>query len=357
HVGVNGEHHTKRKRAPLVSVVSPSPLWLPGEMISRSFFLPLAVFLALATPACADPLATAMRSVVSVLPEWPQGQRNNDEPEGSGIVIADGSGAFVVLTAWHVVSKARSIRVRTSDGDVVTAQIAGKDPATDLALLRLDGSASLDLSPFKLDDESLALGTPVCTIGNAFGLGLSVTCGVVSGTQRTGVGFNPVEDFVQTDAAVNPGASGGALVTRNGRLAGMLSAIFTKQSDANIGVNFAVSVPLIKRVVEELLMNGRVTRVLSGLQLGRAVGRLGTGRMAARVVRVRPGSPAALAGIKPGDAIFQAGGRRIRKPADFRSVMNRARPPFDLRVKLVRGARKLSPVLKIPATDWSKAKQ
>lgn len=304
-----------------------------------------------------DAIPIAMRSVVSVLPEWPQGQRKNDEPEGSGVVIGDGDGGVVVLTAWHVVSKAKSIRVRTSDGDVVLVKLTGKDAATDLAVLRFEGRPPGDLPALSVEPLKLSLGTSVCSIGNAFGLGLSVTCGVVSGTHKAGVGFNPVEDFVQTDAAVNPGASGGALVTRDGKLVGMLSAIFTKQSDANIGVNFAVSTPLIKRVVEDIRVNGRVTRVLSGLQLGRAVGRLGTGKMAARVVRVRPGSPGAAAGLKPGDAIYQAGGRRIRKPADFRSVMNRARPPFDLPLKVMRGTRKLSPVLAIPATDWSKEPQ
>ncbi|MEO0618034.1 MAG: PDZ domain-containing protein, partial [Pseudomonadota bacterium] len=107
------------------------------------------------------------------------------------------------------------------------------------------------------------------------------------------------------------------------------------------------------RITKEIVMKGRVTRVLSGLQLGRAVGRLGTGRMAARVVRVRANSPGALAGLKPGDAIYSAGGHRVRKPADFRNAMNRQAPPFKLPLKVMRGTRKLSPVLDIPATDWS----
>jgi len=96
------------------------------------------------------------------------------------------------------------------------------------------------------------LGDPVCAIGNAFGLGLTVTCGVVSGLHKAGVGFNAIEDFVQTDAAVNPGASGGALVNRSGKLVGVLSAIFTKKSDANIGVNFAVSSSLALKAAKLL---------------------------------------------------------------------------------------------------------
>ncbi len=295
-----------------------------------------------------------MESVVSVLPEWPEGARNNEEPEGSGVVIRDGT---IVITAWHVVSKTRSVRVRTRDGLIAAARIVGHDVATDLAVLSVEPDAIGNAPPLELSRGRVVPGQPVCAVGNAFGLDISVTCGVVSGIHRAGVGFNRVEDFIQTDAAVNPGASGGALVTRDGRLIGILSAIFTKQSDANIGVNFAVSAALARRIVEDIVMKGRVMRVLSGLQLGRAVGRLGTGRMAARVVRVRPGSPGAAAGLKPGDAIYRAGGRRIRKPADFRSVMDRTAPPFALPLKVMRGARKMSPVLQIPATDWSKTIQ
>ncbi len=336
----DSEHHTNQQCSALTFLI-------------RVLFAALISFGLAGTPAQAETVATAMRSVVSVLPEWPQGQRNNEQPEGSGVIVRDDYGRPLVLTAWHVVSKALSVRVRTRDGDVIEAVVTAKDPLTDLAVLRLKERYSAP--PFIYGTDDIEIGTPACAIGNAFGLGLSVTCGVVSATRKAGVGFNRVEDFVQTDAAVNPGASGGALVTRDGKLIGMLSAIFTKTSDANIGVNFAVSSKLIKRVVKDLAMKGRVTRVLSGLQLGRAVGRLGTGKLAARVVRVRPGSPAAIAGLKPGDAVYSAGGRRIRKPADFRSVMNLSSPPFDLPLKVMRGTRKLSPVLKIPATDWSKA--
>ena len=97
-----------------------------------------------------DDLSKAMRSVLSVLPEWPTGQRNNDEPEGSGIIVSDGRNGIVVLTAWHVVSKAKSIRVRTSDGDILRARLLGKDAATDLAVLKLEGDVSA-LPPLSTD--------------------------------------------------------------------------------------------------------------------------------------------------------------------------------------------------------------
>ncbi|MFQ5625899.1 MAG: S1C family serine protease, partial [Methyloligellaceae bacterium] len=159
-------------------------------------------------------------------------------------------------------------------------------------------------------------------IGNAFGLGISVTCGVVSGVHRSGIGFNRVEDFIQTDAAVNPGASGGALVTEQGEFVGLLSAIFTKKSDANIGVNFAVPAGLTGEVARQLRDTGRVKRPISGMRLEPVPGKGETGRLGARVVSLRSGSLAEQAGFRAGDIILRAGGRRVRKPHDFVSAMS-----------------------------------
>lgn len=283
------------------------------------------------TPATAreDSISKVLRSVVSVLPEWPPDETRNEEPEGSGVVVFDG---LHIVTTLHVVDAASSIRVRTSDGQVVPAELVGRDQATDLAMLRV--TAALPALEFSGDVE---LGEEVCAIGNAFGLGLSVTCGVVSGVNRAGVGFNGIEDFVQTDAAVNPGASGGALVTRDGRLIGILSAIFTKQSDANIGVNFAVSAPLANRVAIALRDTGRVPWVSSGLRLVQALDAGDIGELGARVARFRAGSPAAQAGIEIDDVIVSVDGRRIRKPADFVGVSARLTPPGDLTVEFLRG--------------------
>ncbi len=270
-----------------------------------------------------------LRSVVSVLPEWPPDETRNEEPEGSGVAVFDG---LHIITALHIVDAARAIRVRTSDGRIVGAELIGRDQATDLALLRVVEP----LPPLEFAGDA-ELGGEVCAIGNAFGLGLSVACGVVSGVNRAGVGFNDIEDFVQTDAAVNPGASGGALVTRDGQLVGILSAIFTKQSDANIGVNFAVSAPLADRVARGLLDTGRVRWASSGLRLVQALDAGEIGMLGARVVRVRAGSPAAAAGIEIDDIIVVADGRRIRKPADFVSASARMEPPGNLTVEFRRG--------------------
>ncbi|MDE0209463.1 MAG: trypsin-like peptidase domain-containing protein, partial [Boseongicola sp.] len=155
-----------------------------------------------------------VNSVVSVLPQWPgrpqagPGAPPGASPEGSGIALLPS----VIATAWHIVERAERIEVRLADGRMLPASLIARDPLSDIALLRVDAS----LAPFdSVSDPALA--DPVCAIGNSFGLGLSVTCGVVSAVQVSNAGFNAVEDFVQTDAAINPGASGGALVDRQGR--------------------------------------------------------------------------------------------------------------------------------------------
>lgn len=282
-----------------------------------------------------------MASVVSVLPQWPPGRFNAAEPEGSGVVVLDGRH---VVTVLHVVAVALSVRVRTADGRLLPATLAGRDRATDLALLRIEE----ELAPLPFAGPA-QIGQRVCALANAFGQDLSVTCGVVSAVHRAGTGFNPIEDFVQTDAAVNPGASGGALVDGEGRLVGVLSAIFAKRSDANIGVNFAVSAALAEKVVRALRAEGGVRWLSSGLRLEGVPDKGGLGRLAARVVSVREGSPAALAGFAPGDRIHRAGGRRVRKPADFVSVMALARRGKALPVEIVREGAEMRIMLKLPA--------
>lgn len=291
----------------------------------------MVVSTAVTLPAHGD-AASALDSVVSVLPTWIGRPANADEPEGSGVVIGDGR---TVVTAAHVLGNAKNVLVRTRDGDVVNARIKAADKVTDLAVLVLD--APLVALRFAGDAK---VGQPACVIGNAFGLGISMTCGTVSAVNRAGVGFNTIEDFVQTDAAVNPGASGGALVDAQGRLIGVLSAIFTKKSDANIGVNFAVSAPLVERVVAGLEKNGQIAWHFAGLGLKAYPGKGNIGRLAAEVLRVRAGSAAELAGLKPGDRIVRAAGRRIRKPQELRGALARLKPGDKIVLEYVRGGEK-----------------
>jgi len=272
--------------------------------------------------------ALIYNSVVSVLPQWSNPASRAAEPEGSGIVVLDGR---TILTARHVINNALSIAVRTSDGRVLKAEVVGQDVLTDLAVLAIKET----LAPLSFGRDA-EVGERACAIGNAFGLGLSMTCGVVSATNKAGVGFNPIEDFIQTDAAVNPGASGGALVARDGSLLGILSAIFTKETDANIGVNFAVSSALAKIVAVTLVKDGKVNWQFSGLKLGLAVSRGDVGTLGAVVKNIRPGSPGEQAGLKIGDVILQLGHRRIKKPAEFKSAFVTGSPGAKLKLKITR---------------------
>lgn len=303
------------------------------RLATRTCFLAIAFVLVWALPSAAREAQVALeavaRSVVAVLPEWPRGSQRPKEVEGSGVAVLDGR---TIVTALHVVDKALSVQVRTHDGEVVNATVAGRDRATDLAILRIDR----DLEPIGFGEDA-DFGEDVCALGHPFGFGLSMSCGVVSAVHKAGAGFNAIEDFVQTDAAINPGMSGGALVRRDGTLIGIISGIFTARADGNLGLNFAVAAPLARRIVDDLATSGRVRRAVSGLRLGPAVRRGETGRLAARVIGLRTGSAAEKAGIRVDDRIVEAAGRRIRKAADFMSVVGRLRPGDSLDLSIVRG--------------------
>ncbi|WP_249689391.1 trypsin-like peptidase domain-containing protein [Stappia sp. WLB 29] len=257
--------------------------------------------------------SAALRSVVALLPDWPADQRRTEEPEGSAVVVGkDG----LLLTADHVIGAAKSVRIRLGDGSVHAAEIVHRDPETDLAVLR----AGIEL-PALAAGHDPEPASPVCALGNAFGLGISVTCGVVSATGRGGIGFNAVEDFVQTDAAVNPGASGGALVDAQGRLVGILSAIYTKSGDGDIGVNFAVSWALARRVVEAVQEGRSPRRALGASLRPTPAGPLAAGL---QVISVREEGPAARAGLQTGDVILAVDGWPLASVALLRGRLERS---------------------------------
>jgi S1-C subfamily serine protease len=304
-------------------------------IVANRWWLPIAIVGVLclaARPGLSLP-QEALESVVSVLPVWPGYERESagtakpgDEPEGTGVAIAPGG---YLVTAFHVIDRAVSVTARLADGRVLPAKIVGRDPLTDLAVLKV----AEDLRVPPLGPEP-GLAAPVCIVGNQFGLGLSVTCGVVSALHRTGTGFNPIEDFIQTDAAANPGASGGALFDGEGRLFGVVSAIFTKEGDANIGVNFAASVRLVMRVVEDLIGHGRVVRGRSGLRVADIPEADRHRMVGAAIMGVSPGGSAERAGLKSGDVVTAIGDRAIRRASDVTGAvhMYRVGDRFDVTV-------------------------
>ncbi len=273
---------------------------------------------------CTSPPAfspTNLNSVVMVLPVWPDYRKNDversrvsEEPEGTAVAIKPGG---YLVTNFHVIRRALSISVRLNDGRLLTAEIVGVDPLTDLALIKIPE----DITVLPIGQEP-TLAAPACAIGNQFGLGLSVTCGVVSATHRTGTGFNKIEDFIQTDATVNPGASGGALVNDQNQLIGVISAIFTKKTDANLGINFAASTRLVLRVVEDLIsykkvIRGRVGMRVKGVPAGNRRYKFG-----AIIRTIISGGSAEAAGLRVNDIITKIGERPIKTPIDVTSEIN-----------------------------------
>lgn len=294
-----------------------------------------AACLAAPRPAAASFKAEVLESIVSVLPLWPGMERGGvpdlppgAAPEGTAVALLPGG---LLVTAFHVVDRALEITVRLRDGRELPAELVGGDPPSDLALLRVEAS----LPPLQLAPEP-ALGSPVCAVGNQFGLDLSVTCGVVSALHRSGTGFNAIEDFVQTDAAVNPGSSGGALLDPQGRLVGVLLAIFAKDSDASIGVNFAASAALVMRVAEDLARHGQVLRGRPGLRLGELDADERARGAGVRVLGTRPGGPGERAGFRAGDIVTAVDGRPVRKVSDAIAALHLKRPEESLVLRLRR---------------------
>ena len=279
-----------------------------------------------------------LQSVVSVLPLWPGkpqaggGTPAGRAPEGSGVVIGkDG----LIATAYHVVEPATRmpeprIDVRLADGRILPARLTAFDEASDIALL----DVKVDLPVFD-PAPAPSLAEPVCIVANAYGLDLSVTCGVVSARHVANAGFNRIEDFIQTDAAANPGSSGGALVDTEGRLVGMMSAIFASAADTNIGVNFAVSADLLTRVVEDLKDDGRVDYVSAGWRLELPPRSELAIRAGVRVATLADG-PAAKAGLQVDDLLVAVAGRAVRHPRDVVSALALIRPGDTAEVVYVR---------------------
>jgi len=289
-----------------------------------------------------------LKSVVSLLPEWPGLEKAGAEnagrpknPEGTAVAVLPGG---YLATNVHVIGRATSIKIRLEDGRILPADIIGRSTKTDIALIK----APIDL-PVPVTGPEPALGARVCAVGNQFGLGLSVTCGVVSALRRTGTGFNPIEDFIQTDATINPGGSGGALVDGKGRLVGMISAIFTKDSDANIGVNFASSIKLVMRVVGDLKERGGAMYFKAGFSVRDLTLEERKTLTGAAIRHVAEDGPGAKAGLEVGDIITAIGDRAIRSASDVATAVFYVRPGGSAEVEVLRGGEKMRTILKPPA--------
>jgi len=255
--------------------------------------------------------------VTSVMPSALRGWGGPDavrQGTGSGFIIqSDG----IVLTNNHVVDNAREITVTLSDGRQLPAQVRGRDPKTDLAVLAVDAPEPLPVAALG-DSDALSVGDWVIAIGNPFGLANSVTAGIVSAKGRA-IGAGPYDEFIQTDAPINPGNSGGPLLDERGAVVGINTAIFS-QSGGSIGIGFAVPINLAKRLVPQMEKDGHVTRGWLGVTLQKLTSDLaetfkvdaGHGVL---VSAVTPDSPAARAGVAPGDVIVRWDGTAVDEHA------------------------------------------
>jgi Do/DeqQ family serine protease len=241
------------------------------------------------------------------------------EAVGSGVIVDAADG--YVLTNNHVVENATDIEVTTKDNRRFKARLIGRDRATDIAVLQIPAER---LTAVPMGDSShLRVGDFVLAVGNPFGLGQTVTSGIVSALRRTGLGIEGYEDFIQTDASINPGNSGGALVDLYGRLIGINTAILAPEG-GNVGIGFAVPIDMARDVMDQLIRYGHVRRGQIGVaiqdltpDLARALGTTRT--EGALVARVEPDSPAERAGLRSSDLIVAVDGAPIHGAADLRN--------------------------------------
>ncbi|MFL6565108.1 MAG: Do family serine endopeptidase [Burkholderiales bacterium] len=259
---------------------------------------------------------------------------------GSGVIV---SNTGYLLTNHHVVEAADEIEVALNDGRKLLAKIVGNDPETDLAVLRVDAE-KLPAITFGSSD-ALKVGDVVLAIGNPFGVGQTVTGGIVSALGRTGLGINTFENFIQTDAAINPGNSGGALIDVGGNLVGINTAIFTR-SGGSMGIGFAIPVSTARMVLEQIVKSGSVTRGWIGVEVQEITPpvaesfRLQTTR-GALIAGVLRGGPADKAGMKPGDVLVEVEGRPVADPTSMLNLVAALAPGDTARMKLKRAGKDL----------------
>jgi serine protease Do len=256
---------------------------------------------------------------------------------GSGVIV---SAEGVVLTNNHVVEKADEIEVILSDGSKLKARLVGTDPKSDLAVLRLEGDLK-KIQPLSFGDSNkLRLGEVVLAIGNPFGVGQTVTMGIVSALGRANVGIVDYEDFIQTDAAINPGNSGGALVNMRGELVGINTAILSR-SGGYQGIGFSIPAAMARPIMDSLLKHGKVIRGWLGVviqdlsdEMAKAMGL--PSAKGVLVADVQPDSPADVAGVKRGDVILALDGRTMDSVGRLRNVVAAAGSGAKVKLKLVR---------------------
>ncbi len=270
------------------------------------------------------------------------GEQGN-EPQvglGSGVIV---SASGYILTNNHVVESADEIEVILNDGRHARAKVIGTDPDTDLAVLKID----LDRLPVIVlgSSDALQVGDQVLAIGNPFGVGQTVTSGIVSALGRNQLGINTFENFIQTDAAINPGNSGGALVDTQGNLLGINTAIYSR-SGGSMGIGFAIPVSAAQLVLEGIVQDGQVTRGWIGVEPNELSPELAEtfgvkARTGVIITGVLQNGPAAMAGIRPGDVVTAVAGKPVANVAELLSRVAGLKPAKAAPFRLLRGDQQL----------------
>jgi serine protease Do/serine protease DegQ len=261
---------------------------------------------------------------------------------GSGVVVDAERG--YILTNHHVIARADEIAVTLRDGRTLQAELVGSDPEVDVAVIKVPAE---NLTAIAVgDSERLRVGDFVVAIGNPYGLGQTVTSGIVSALSRSGLGIEDFEDFIQTDASINPGNSGGALVDLRGNLVGINTAIASPGNGGNVGIGFAIPSKLAMRIMAQIVEHGEVRRGGLGIAVQNLTPELANAfglRVAQGVVvaRVEPGSAAESAGLRAGDVITAVDGRAVRDSDDLRNTLGLVGVGDRVNLRIVRGERAL----------------
>ncbi len=277
------------------------------------------------------------------MPDRPN-QRERDNVRrsvGSGIIVNAKKG--YILSNHHVVDNATEITVKLKDGREFTAKKVGSDEATDVALLQVDAK---DLSELPIGDSNkLMVGDFVVAVGNPFGLGQTVTSGIVSAMSRSGLNIEGYEDFIQTDAAINPGNSGGPLINLKGEMVGMNTAIVGGNGGGNVGIGFAVPTSIVSNVMEQLIQYGEVRRGRIGIQISDLTAdlakNLGIEQSEGAVIqRVEKDSPGEKAGLKAGDVAIVLEGKPVKGSGDLRNRVGLVRVGTTITLTVIRDGQK-----------------
>ena len=259
---------------------------------------------------------------------------------GSGVVVDAKKG--YIITNNHVIDKADEITVTLRDNRKLKAKLIGRDADTDVAVIQVDPD---NLSAVKFtDSDKLRVGDFVVAIGNPFGLGQTVTSGIVSALGRSGLGIEGYEDFIQTDASINPGNSGGALVNLRGELVGINTAILSPGGAGNVGIGFAIPSNMVQDIMSQLIEHGEVKRGRLGVyiqdltdDLARAFGM--KHQNGAVISQIMEDSPAAKAGLRAGDVIIKVDGRLINNTSDLRNIIGLLRVGKKVDLEVVRNGK------------------